>query len=328
MRRRLLAVLLLIVLLPAAACDRLEPADPGPEVDFSDPDVGGGVGVDSGPETPIPTATPTNEASPRLDATAAALATFPPASPTLAPTATPVSADLPAPVDPPLPPATEGSPTLEAPATATPAPSASPDSAGGETSGLIHVVQPGENLYRIGLQYGLSWVAIAEYNGIANPDAISEGQELRIPPTPTPTTEARSAAPVMAEQAPIAETPAPATEDTPIVAADSPAVEDIHTVAPGETLYGIARSYGISAELVAEANGLPALNQIVTGQMLKIPVDRPGPSHTFAHQVRPGETLAGIARQYGLPTAALAEVNGLVSPYVIYPGQSVTIPGE
>ncbi len=74
-------------------------------------------------------------------------------------------------------------PTEPPPATATPA--ASPTAAGER----IHVVQPGENLYRIGLQYGLSWVAIAEYNGITNPDAISAGQELRIPPSPTATAE-------------------------------------------------------------------------------------------------------------------------------------------
>lgn len=325
MRRRLLAVLLFIALLSAAACDRLEPASPDPGLDFSDPDVGGGVGVDNGPETPIPTATPTNESSPRLDATAEALATFPPASPTLAataapPTAAPLPTETPAPVETPLPPAAE--------ATAEPAPSTTPESAGE----IIHIVQPGENLYRIGLQYGLSWAAIAEYNGITNADAISAGQELRIPPTPTPTAEARSDAPVVAEQAPAAGPSATASEgaaeaSAALVAADSPAVEDIHTVSPGDTLYSIARRYGISVELVAEANGLSALNQIVSGQMLKIPIDRPGPSHPFAHQVRQGETLASIARQYGRALDELAEVNGLSAPFVIYPGQTVTIPG-
>jgi len=182
MRRRLLAALLFITLLAAAACNRLEPASLDPGLDFSDPDVGGGVGIDSGPQTPIPLVSPTNEASPRLDATAAALATFPPATatPTPLPLDTPVATDTPA------------SPTAEA--TATPAPSATPESAGA----IIHTVQPGENLFQIGLRYGLSWVAIAEFNGLANADALSVGQELRIPPTPTPTTEARSAAPVVA----------------------------------------------------------------------------------------------------------------------------------
>ncbi len=182
MRRGLLVALLFITLLAVAACNRLEPASPDPGLDFSDPDVGGGVGIDSGPQTPIPLVSPTNEASPRLDATAAALATFPPATatPTPLPLDTPVATDTPA------------SPTAEA--TATPAPSATPESAGA----IIHTVQPGENLFQIGLRYGLSWVAIAEFNGLANADALSVGQELRIPPTPTPTTEARSAAPVVA----------------------------------------------------------------------------------------------------------------------------------
>lgn len=186
MRRGLLVALLFITLLAVAACNRLEPASPDPGLDFSDPDVGGGVGIDDGPETPIPTAAPTNEASPRLDATAEALATFPPVTTT--PAALPV--DTPAPVETPLetppPPATE----------ATPAPSATPEEAGL----IVHTVQPGETLFHIGLQYGLSWVAIAEFNGISNPDAIDVGQEIRIPPTPTPTAEARSIAPIVAER--------------------------------------------------------------------------------------------------------------------------------
>lgn len=181
-RRGLLAALFFIILLAVAACNRLEPVAPDPGLDFSDPDVGGGVGVDNGPETPIPTAAPTNESSPRLDATAEALATFPPATAT--PTPLPVTA--PVPVETPVPPTAE--------ATAAPAPSAAPES----TGEIIHIVQPGETLYHIGLQYGLSWVVIAEFNGILNPDAIDVGQEIRIPPTPTPTAEARAIAPIMA----------------------------------------------------------------------------------------------------------------------------------
>ena len=182
MRQRLLAALLLIPLLAVAACNRLEPAPLDPGLDFSDPEVGGGVGIDSGPQTPIPLASPTKEASPRLDATAAALATFPPA------TATPLPADTPAP------PATEVLSPVETPAPPTVEATATPESAGE----IIHTVQPGENLFQIGLRYGLSWVAIAEFNGLANADALSVGQELRIPPTPTPTAEARAAAPVVA----------------------------------------------------------------------------------------------------------------------------------
>jgi LysM repeat protein len=48
-------------------------------------------------------------------------------------------------------------------------------------SGRVHIVQPGENLYRIALNYGVSQWAIARANGIANPNYIYAGQRLVIP---------------------------------------------------------------------------------------------------------------------------------------------------
>lgn len=44
-----------------------------------------------------------------------------------------------------------------------------------------HVVQAGENLYRIGLRYGVSWPQIAAANGIGYPYRITVGQVLIIP---------------------------------------------------------------------------------------------------------------------------------------------------
>jgi len=44
-----------------------------------------------------------------------------------------------------------------------------------------------------------------------------------------------------------------------------------HTVAPGETLYSIAMSYGTSAAALAAANGLADPNQIYVGQVLYLP---------------------------------------------------------
>jgi LysM repeat protein len=46
-----------------------------------------------------------------------------------------------------------------------------------------HVVQAGENLYRIGLSYGCSVLELSTYNGIANPNWINVGQVIRIPAT-------------------------------------------------------------------------------------------------------------------------------------------------
>jgi LysM repeat protein len=48
--------------------------------------------------------------------------------------------------------------------------------------GTTYVVRRGDNLYRIALRYNLSYVYLAQYNGIANPSRIYVGQTLRIPP--------------------------------------------------------------------------------------------------------------------------------------------------
>jgi hypothetical protein len=44
-----------------------------------------------------------------------------------------------------------------------------------------------------------------------------------------------------------------------------------HTVAAGETLYSIARRYGVPAEAIAAANGLANPNQLFVGQVLYLP---------------------------------------------------------
>jgi len=60
---------------------------------------------------------------------------------------------------------------------ATPAPSATPTP---QPQGSIHVVQPGENLYRISLRYGVTVQSIMTANGLTS-SAIHQGQQLRIP---------------------------------------------------------------------------------------------------------------------------------------------------
>ena len=46
---------------------------------------------------------------------------------------------------------------------------------------ILHTVKSGENLYRIALAYGLSWQAVATYNGLTSPDQLVVGQVVHIP---------------------------------------------------------------------------------------------------------------------------------------------------
>ena len=51
-----------------------------------------------------------------------------------------------------------------------------------------HTVRWGENLFRIGLQYNLTWTPIANANNLSNPNLIYTGQVLCIPSTASYTT--------------------------------------------------------------------------------------------------------------------------------------------
>jgi LysM repeat protein len=174
----------------------------------------------------------------------------------------------------------------------------------GQPLPATHTVAAGENLYRIGLRYGLSWVAIARFNNLSNAHRIYVGQVLRIPgggsgepgqggqPVPTPT-----------------------------------GVNYI--VQYGDNLYRIGLRFGISWVEIAEANGLVNPNQIYAGQLLKIPVnDAPGPipPPVVSHLVKSGETLYRISLQYGVHWMAIARANNIWPPYFIYAGQTLIIP--
>ncbi len=101
-----------------------------------------------------------------------------------------------------------------------------------------------------------------------------------------------------------------------------------HIVAPGETLFSIARRYGTTVEAITHANRIPDPRQIYTGQRLLIP-SALGPVETWkTHVVRPGETLQGIARQYGVDWRRIALANSLINPSLLTAGRVLRIPGS
>jgi len=65
-----------------------------------------------------------------------------------------------------------------------------------------HTVQFGENLFRIGLKYGLAWTVLQSANGLTNPNHIFVGQVLCIPAILPPVTfpPARTATPTIPAQ--------------------------------------------------------------------------------------------------------------------------------
>jgi LysM repeat protein len=111
----------------------------------------------------------------------------------------------------------------------------------------VVVVQPGDTLSEIALQYGLTVAQLRDLNGIADPNRIYAGQRLRLTGTATP----------VAPTAPTATAPAAAPQ--------------VHVVASGETLTGIARRYGSTIAAIAAANGIANPSYVRAGQKLSIP---------------------------------------------------------
>jgi LysM repeat protein len=161
-----------------------------------------------------------------------------------------------------------------------------------------HTVAAGENLYRIGLKYGMSWVVLAQYNHLPNANRIYVGQVLQIP----------------GGQPPPSQPPPQAPEYTSYV------------VKPGDNLFRIGLAYGVSWVDIAAANGIVNPNVIYPGQVLKIPTNSPGQAPQLTHTVQRGETLFRISLRYGVSWIAIAQANNISSPYVIYPGQTLIIP--
>jgi LysM repeat protein/uncharacterized protein YvpB len=146
---------------------------------------------------------------------------------------------------------------------------------------VTHIVQPGENLFRIALRYGLTADQVARANGISDPSRIYVGQRLLIP-------IAGSAVP-------------------PVSAASTAAnPAGFHVVQAGENLYRVGLRYGLAAQQIAAANGLRGVHTIFVGQRLTIPAAVSAPPQTApaADGVRLAVPLYGQLRTLSCEAAA------------------------
>lgn len=96
----------------------------------------------------------------------------------------------------------------------------------------------------------------------------------------------------------------------------------IHTVRAGETLWDIAKSYGITVNEIVATNNIKNQNRIQVGQALKILTVK-----GVLHKVAPGENLWEIAERYGVSLAEIADVNKITNPSLVQAGQEIVIPG-
>ncbi len=92
-------------------------------------------------------------------------------------------------------------------------------------------------------------------------------------------------------------------------------------VRKGESLYRIARRFGVPLRDLIEANNIPAPFMIKSGRRLNLPSARD-------HVVKKGESLYGISRRYGIAMNKLVRHNDIQPPYSLSTGRRLRIPGR
>ncbi|MDR1059474.1 MAG: LysM peptidoglycan-binding domain-containing protein [Treponema sp.] len=109
------------------------------------------------------------------------------------------------------------------------------------------------------------------------------------------------------------------------------AAQDVtHVIQRGETIYSIARSYGVKQEDILTLNGIRDPGRILAGQRLRIPVegrDAEVSGGFIEYRVTKGEAFYGIARRHGTTVEAIRRANNFSDAYVLKEGDLLRIPG-
>ena len=148
-----------------------------------------------------------------------------------------------------------------------------------------YTVKAGDTLYSIANKYGLTVSELKLLNNLSS-DTLSIGQVLNVSNSST-------------------------TPSNP---------SNTYTVKSGDSLYSIARKYGITVDALKSANGKTS-NLLSIGEVLVIPTTTGARTYT----VKSGDSLWKIATTYGVSVNALKQANGLSSDLLSI-GQILVIP--
>lgn len=121
--------------------------------------------------------------------------------------------------------------------------------------------------------------------------------------------------------------------------ARTPSAPSTYTVVAGDTVSSIAARYGLATASVLALNGLGWKSLIFPGQVLKLtggavaptPAPAPAPAVQSAggrYTIVKGDTISRIAARFGVSTQTLLTANGLSWSSIIYPGQTIAVPGR
>ncbi|MBT2678662.1 LysM peptidoglycan-binding domain-containing protein [Bacillus sp. ISL-35] len=152
--------------------------------------------------------------------------------------------------------------------------------------GAFYTVKKGDTLYSLAKQYDTSVHMLKEVNSLSS-DFIRAGQKLEVP---------------------VAEAGA-----------------GVYIVKKGDTLFSLAKNYGVTVKVFKKENKL-ATDSIYVGQALSVPT-HVYDSNEGMYVVSAGDTLFNISQRFGVSIKELKAANGMKQDMVLI-GQQLTIPGE
>jgi len=188
-----------------------------------------------------------------------------------------------------------------------------------------HTVAPGETLYSIAQKDRVSVEMLQMLNRIEG-TAISVGQQLLVPTSALPmSTYAGEFASALTGRLP-----------------DQPLVDQRITygVAPGDDVWRVARDHGVSAAQIARWNGIGPNDPLAPGSELVVwlaeatadgntvqPVvyEPLATTRTINYVVRRGDTLAVIAKRFGVTTGQLSDWNKVPKNKKLRRGQRLKV---
>lgn len=151
----------------------------------------------------------------------------------------------------------------------------------------------GATLSGLALQYNTTVSALVELNNISNPNLIYAGSTLKIPSSNTSNGSNGSS-------------------------------YITYVVRSGDTLSQLAVTYNTTVSEIAYVNNIRNVNLIYVGQTLHIPTHSNDIKHSL-YIVKPGDTLWGISRRFGVSIARIVMLNRISNPNLIYPGNVLRI---
>jgi cell wall-associated NlpC family hydrolase/nucleoid-associated protein YgaU len=186
------------------------------------------------------------------------------------------------------------------------------------TDGVLYALKAGETIRRVAERFSVETMDIVNANELgADPDLVQPGTVLMVPGA-NPALTGRFARVIRSDTDQQA-----AAIGLPIELTMDPAPSTrTYEVQPGDTLGGIAATFGVDIDTILSSNGIDDPNTIKPGSELRIL-----PVKGLEYAVQPSETLADIAWKYQVDLGLLLDYNDLNDPDVIRVGAKLVLPG-